>query len=158
MVRAIEVTAWAALCVGIWLLTLSSVTLPDLCLAVAAGLLCGLLANAGRRLAGGRWHPRPRWAIWLLGLPVTVIVDTVGVWRTAARATFNPGQSGYEHLIKLPAGEPDDVAATRRGIATLALSASPGSYVIDFDPDRRELLIHTLADSAPSWARINPDR
>lgn len=158
MVRAIEVTAWAAVCVGIWLLTLSSVAVADLCLAVPAGLLCGVLAAAGRRLAEGRWHPRPRWATWLLTLPVTVIADTLGVWRAAARAAFYPGQSGRERLVQLPADEPDDVAATRRGLVTLVLSASPGSYVIDFDPDRSELLIHTLADSAPSWARINPSR
>jgi multisubunit Na+/H+ antiporter MnhE subunit len=158
MVRAIEVTAWAAACVGIWLLTLSSVTVPDLCLAVPAGMLCGVLAAAGRRLAGGRWQPQLRWAVWLLTLPVAVIADTIGVWRAAARAAFDPGQRARERLLQLPGGEPDDVAATRRGIATLAFSASPGSYVLDFDPDRRELLIHTLADSAPSWARINPDR
>lgn len=158
MVRAVEVTAWAAACVGIWLLTLSSVTVPDLLLAVPAGMLCGLLAAGGRRLAGGGWHARPRWAVWLLALPVAVIADTVGVWRVAARAAFNPGRSGYDRLVQLPAGETEDVAATRRGIATLALSASPGSYVIDFDPDRRELLIHTLADNGPSWARINPSR
>lgn len=158
MVRAVEVTAWAAACVGVWLLTLSSVTLADLCFAVPAGLLCGLLAAGGRRLAGGRWRPQPRWAAWLLALPVTVVAETFGVWRAAARAALDSGPSGRERLVQLPAGETADVAAARRGVATLAISASPGSYVVDVDHDRPELTIHTLADSAPSWARIDPGR
>ncbi len=130
----IEVTPWAAVCVGVWLLALSSVTLPDLGLAMPAGLLCGLLAASGRRLAGGRWHPQPRWAAWLITLPVTVIAETLGVWRAAGRAALDPARSGRERLSQLPTSEPDNVAAARCGLATLALSASPGSYVINLRP------------------------
>lgn len=156
--RTIEVSAWGAVCVGVWLLTLSSVTVPDLCLAVPASLLCGVLALTGRRLVGGRWCPLRGWWTWLLTLPVAVIADTFGVWRAAARAVLRPGERGHEHVVHLPASDADDVAATRRALVTLALSASPGSYVVDFDPDRRELLVHTLADGAPGWARLNPRR
>jgi multisubunit Na+/H+ antiporter MnhE subunit len=154
----IEATCWAAVCVGIWLLTLSSVTLADLSLAIPAGLLCGVLATAGRRLAEGRWRPQPRWAAWLLTVPVNVVVDTIGVWAAAVRAVRTRRPSGYDQVLQQPAEETEDIAATRRALATLVLSASPGSYIVDFDPDRRQLLAHTVTGKPPRWVRLEPEK
>lgn len=156
MVRVSEVAVWWAACVGTWLLTLSSVNLEDLCVAIPAGLLCGLAATTGRRLAGGRWRPQLRWVRWLVVLPIGVVADTVGVWKAAARAAVDPARRGRRQVSRVPIGEPASVAAARQALVTLVVSASPGSLVIDVDPDAGELLVHSLADSAPSWACPDP--
>ena len=39
----------------------------------------------------------------------------------------------------------------------MGLSLSPGSYVVDADPERGELIVHSLGATTPAWARIDTD-
>src|SRR4051794_8959555 len=70
-----EVVFWEAACTGLWLLTLSSISLSEALVAAACGLPCAVLAVVARRAVGGSWPVQPRWTRWLLPLPVAVVAD-----------------------------------------------------------------------------------
>jgi hypothetical protein len=56
----LETGWWWGAAAGIWLLTLPSVTWPELAAALACGLPCGLAARAGRHAMRARWQPAAR--------------------------------------------------------------------------------------------------
>src|SRR4051812_7595828 len=70
-----EVVFWEAACTGLWLLTLSSISLSEALVAAACGLPSAVLAVVARRAVGGSWPVQPRWTRWLLPLPVAVVAD-----------------------------------------------------------------------------------
>lgn len=145
-----ETVSWWALCFGLWLLTLSTVTSDDVALALAAGLLSAACAAGARRLTGGRWTMRWRWARWLATLPVAVTADTVGVLAGVYRLHRT---RGCTDTITLPSRESNSLTEGRAALASLMLSASPASYVFDRDPEQRALHLHRAGNFAPSWAR-----
>jgi hypothetical protein len=149
--RLLEAACWAAVCVGVWVLTLSVITWQELALAGSAAVLCGAAAVAARLLVGGRWTVRARWLRWPARLLVSAPLETAQVFGAAALR-----QSGNRTDIPVPKSEPKYVSASRRGFGTLVLSASPGSYVFDGDPDERVLHVHRLGSGAPEPFRIDP--
>lgn len=140
----VEVVAWTAVACGVWLATLSSVTLPELCAAIVAGVPCGVLARAGRRSLGGSWRFRPRWAAWVLPVTGSLVAETVALSR---RSVTGP-RRGELKTIELP-DEPVELAAGREALGTLALCAAPGTAVADCDPDQRRLTMHVLVTAGP---------
>lgn len=151
---AIEIGWWWGAAVGIWLLTLSSVTWPDLTAAVVCGLPCGLAARAGRHAVRAVWRPSPGWARWLLPLPAAILTDTARVLGLAARSLTGAPQPGEMKEIQLPAGEPDEVASARRAVAALAFSTTPGTFVVDNDPEEDRLVIHSLTTGWPHLDQV----
>jgi multisubunit Na+/H+ antiporter MnhE subunit len=132
----LEGALWAAAATGVWLLTLSSVTLPELVTAVATAVPCAVLAVAARRALERSWSAAPSWARWLLPLPAAVVADTVRVLGLAAGVLVGR---------RIPAGELRRVpvhrerragrwAARQAAVAGL-VSAAPGSVVLDVDDD-----------------------
>lgn len=151
---AAELLWWWGACVGIWLLTLSSVTVPELTVATACGLPCALAARAARRAVGGAWLPRPGWVAWLVLLPGAVVADTgrlAAVLPRAARRRLDPGRL---RDIPLPGSEPDPVAAAHRALASLVVSASPGTVVVDSDPEEGRLMVHSFRSGWPWLDRV----
>jgi multisubunit Na+/H+ antiporter MnhE subunit len=149
----LELIWWWGACVGIWLLTLSSVTPPDLITAAGCGLLCALAARAGRRAMAGRWRPRLAWLTWLPPLLASIVADEVRVIALAARRLAGGPEPGGFKEVAMPAGQPADVAAAHRAAAVMTVSAAPGTFVVDADPEEGKLVIHFLADGAPSLDR-----
>jgi multisubunit Na+/H+ antiporter MnhE subunit len=43
---------------------------------------------------------------------------------------------------------------TQRALAVLAISISPGSYVVDVDPDSGEMTVHSLASGRPRMDEV----
>jgi multisubunit Na+/H+ antiporter MnhE subunit len=151
---ALEVVWWWGAAVGVWLITLSSVTTPDLVVAVGCGLPCGVAAWAGRRALGNRWRPRLRWLLWFFPLIVSIIADEVRVLRLAALRPVRTQPVGQWHGIQLPSGEPPAVGSARRALASFTVSATPGTFVADSDPEEDRLVIHSLVDGWPRLDRV----
>jgi multisubunit Na+/H+ antiporter MnhE subunit len=149
----LEIAWWWGACTGIWLLTLSSVTLPDLITAAGCGLLCAVAARAARRAMGGRWRPRLAWLAWLPPLLASVAADEIRVMALAARRLAGAADPGRFKEVAMPAGERADVAAAHRAAAIMTVSATPGTFVADADPEEGKLVIHFLADGAPNLDR-----
>jgi multisubunit Na+/H+ antiporter MnhE subunit len=149
MIAALEIAWWWGAAIGIWLLTLSSVTTPDLVVATACGLPCALAARAGRRAMGGCWRPRLRWLAWLASLAPAIPADQVRLWRAAARRLAGGEEPGELREIPLAAGEPAAVASAHRAAAIITVSSTPGTYAVDADPEEDKLVIHSLASGWP---------
>lgn len=154
MIGGAELLCWWAATVGVWLLTLSSVTLPDLLVAAACGLPCAVAARAGRKAVGGAWRPRPGWIRWWAVLPLSVLSDTVRVFALAARPRRGPGAKGRVTTVQLPRDGQEAVAAARLALTTLVVSSTPGTFVIADDPQAHRLVVHSLSDRPTLMERV----
>jgi hypothetical protein len=136
---------WWVLSVGLWLLTVAPVSLPEIPTAAVAALPCAALAVAARRAAGSTWRPRAEWLRWLPVLPVSVLADT-------ARVLTGRREPGGVRRIGL-SDEPDAATGrTRRAVVTLLLSLTPGSYVQDAWDDR--VVLHTRGGGRPRMDEV----
>lgn len=154
LAAALEIGWWWAAAVAIWALTLSSVPDTELITAAACGLPSALAARAARKALGGRWRPRLRWAAWLLPLAVAVPADTARLLAVTIRRIITGEHPGELQEIQMPAGEPGDVATARHALAVLTVSASPGTFVVDSDPEEDKIVIHTLVSGWPSLGQV----
>jgi hypothetical protein len=143
-----EIAAWTAVAFGVWLATLSSVTVPEMCFAAATSLPSGVLAWAGRRAMGGSWRFRPSWALWPAPVAVTVVLELGGLVRTAARS-----DSGRLKKLELPEEDPV-LAAGREAAATLALCSTPGAQVVHHDPEEHRMIVHELLAQGPDLEAV----
>lgn len=145
----LECACWTGVAILVWLATLSSVTVPELGIAIALSIPCGILARLGRRALETSWRFRFRWMGW----PVPVVASLVAelgklLWLAAASP-----QEGDLSEIPLP-DEPQALARGRAAAATFALCSTPGSLVVDTDLDRSRLLVHELVNAGPDLAEV----
>ena len=149
-----EIGWWWAAAVAIWALTLSSVPPQELIASAICGLPCAVAARAGRRAVSGYWRPRPRWTTWLLPLLVAVPAYTARLLPGTIRWLVARQVPGELRELRVPAREPPGVAAARHAMAILAISATPGTFVVDSDPEEDKIVIHTLVSGSPHLERV----
>jgi multisubunit Na+/H+ antiporter MnhE subunit len=155
-----EVVLWTAVATGVWLLTLSSVSLPELVAAVATALPCAVLAVAARRALGRSWSVDPSWVRWLLPLPGAVVADTVRVLGLAARVLAGR-RIPVGELRRVPVRRDRRAArwAARQAAVAGLLTAAPGTVVLDVaDRDggdgRPSVLLHALGAGRPRLEEV----
>jgi hypothetical protein len=139
---AAEAVAWGAVCLGIWVASLSALKGPQLALGLAVAIPCGGLAVTGRLAAAVSWRLRGAWAAPLLTLPLRLVTGTVGIFMNVL-----PGRrtGGRFTTVALPGASGEGPqAAGRRAAATWLLSVTPGSIVTDIDPATGHALVHVL--------------
>jgi hypothetical protein len=147
---SLEVLVWWGLTLGVWLITLSAVSAQEAEVAVPVALLCGVVAVAGRRAADNVWGLRPGWLLPLAALPVTVVSDTAQVLASAVTR-----RAGRFEEVPVHGGKGSGPAAAgRRALATFLVGASPGSYVVDIDPDTGDAKLHVASSRGPKMQRI----
>jgi multisubunit Na+/H+ antiporter MnhE subunit len=149
-----EAFVWSAAMLGVWLLSLSAVSGEDLWIGSGCALVCGVVAVGVRRAITARssattaafFGARPA-----LLLPLAIAADTAGVLAASVR-----GERRRARLttVKLPARGATPRATTRRAIATVLISASPGSIVVDANRETGVLTVHTFGQTGP----FLPDR
>lgn len=145
----VEAVGWTVVACAVWLATLAGVTLPELLIAIAASIPCGILARAGRRALGGSWRFRPRWVLWLFPVIGSLFAELVDLFRMSATRP----REGRLTSVGLP-GEPAEVAAGREALGTLSLCATPGSLVAGYDPRDNELTVHVLVSAGPKVEEV----
>ena len=152
VLRVIEVLVWWCLLIGVWVLTLSSVSTSDMAAAAGSALLCAIAAVAGREAVGGHWRPSRDSLRWFLRLPAVVLVDTARILGVAARQlAAPPGEDpGELRRVDLTADASGPQRAGRQATATLAVSLTPGTYVADVDEENSALVVHSLVSGPPS--------
>jgi multisubunit Na+/H+ antiporter MnhE subunit len=146
----LESLVWWVLCIGVWLVSLSAVAWQELIVAALAALPCGVLATLARVVAGNAWRLRPAWLGPLALLPVAIVTDTAQVLWAAVRR--RPVEFSEKTLAQ-GRGE-NSLAAGRRALATLILSASPGTFVTDTDVDSGSVLVHKYAWRGPQLDEV----
>jgi multisubunit Na+/H+ antiporter MnhE subunit len=140
----VAVAVWTAVCLGVWLLTLSSVDSEELVIGSICALLSGMAAVAVKRVLGVTWSlgavPFGR----LSKLPVSIVADTAQILLRPFRPNPKPARL---RSLDVPTGD-DAASITYRVTAILALSGTPGSMAIDFAPGEG-LLLHSLQTAGP---------
>ena len=150
----VEICWWWAAAVAIWALTLSSVPPQELITSAICGLPCAVAAWAGRKALAGCWRPRLRWLRWLLPLLVAVPVDAGRLLISTIRRLATREQLGGMQEYPMPVGEPPAVAAARHALAILTVSATPGTFVADSDPEEDKIVVHTLVGGRPQLEQV----
>ncbi|HZR11998.1 MAG TPA: Na+/H+ antiporter subunit E [Acidimicrobiia bacterium] len=156
MRRVTEVVVWSALLLGVWVLTLSSVSTPELAVASACAVLAAVATLGARVVSGGSWAPSPGWARWLVALPVAIVADTARIFGLALAQLAHGRRREPGDIRPVPIGDRGDDAraAAHRALSTLCVTSTPGSFVVDARPDDGKLLVHTLVEGAPSIAKV----
>jgi hypothetical protein len=141
--RAVEASCWTAVAMAVWIASLASVTGEELWVALPAAVLCAGAAIGTRLIIRGRWRFRRSWLHDLAALPIAIVVETCRTLRAVLRTRRPHGRTS---TVTHPKRERADVAAARRAVEALITAASPAAYVLDTDPRRREMTVHTLVD------------
>ena len=161
-----EVLVWWALMVGVWDVTLSGSTVPDVVAAAVAGLGAAIAAVAGRRLMGLGGRPRAGWLRWLPVLAGSVLADSCRALALAVRHVavgqarrLGGARDVRGRFVRTPLEHPAchhtechtecGDAELHRGLATLVVTSTPGAIVYDEDPDEHCLLEHNIVDGRP---------
>lgn len=145
-----ELLLWWATGVGVWLLTLSSVSTVELIAAVVCALPCAVLAVLARRAVRGPLFPQQAWLRWLAPVPVAVVADTVRVLGLAAGVLLGRRiPEGEVRRVQLPRDPDEEKWQNRQAAAGIVVTTSPGTVVLDLDPDHGEMLVHDLGSGRP---------
>jgi multisubunit Na+/H+ antiporter MnhE subunit len=140
---AVEIAGWWAFLVVVWIATLNTFSIQEVVTAAVLAVPCAFAARAARHAAGLRWTVAPRWGRWLLALPMAIAHDTVAVLRLAMRR--RPREEDDEfRVLTLPTERDDGRRTGREAVTTAALSATPGSVVVNSNDDHDELLVHAM--------------
>lgn len=146
-----ELLFWWAAATGVWLLTLSSMSLSEVSVAAAAGLLSAVLGIVSRRAVGGSWPPRPAWLRWAAPLPGAVLADGVRVLGRAAGVLVGRRiGEGEIRAAELPVERPAPRRQSREAMAVALTNAAPGTVVLDLDDDSGRMLLHALGSGRPA--------
>jgi multisubunit Na+/H+ antiporter MnhE subunit len=138
-----EIAAWWAFLVGVWLLTLNTFSVAELLTAAVLAAPCALAARAARRAVGLRWDIRPGWSRWLLALPTAVAHDTAALLALSLRRRSREDDDEFR-TVALPAEPTEPRRTGREAVSTAILSATPGSVVVDAADEHDALLVHAL--------------
>lgn len=146
-----EVVVWWALAFGVWLISLSATSGQEFLVAALASLPCGVAAAVAREAIGESWIVRPSWFRPLLFLPVVLFTDAAQVLAAPLRGRQRGGR-----FETVPTSKGGDTAERRgrRALATVFVSITPGSFVLDIDPNSGDMLIHSLAFRGPRMEQI----
>ena len=151
MVVAVELVAWWAVAVGIWMASLSAYSGHDLLVACACAFPCATAAVVGRRVVRGAWRPPGELLRWLPALLVSMVTDAARVLAWPLRRSAGGGTLRTVDV----AGVGDDAAgAGRRAFVTFLLCSTPGTYVLAADEERGTLTVHTLGEASLLERRV----
>ena len=131
----------AAGCLGIWLLSLSSVSDEELLVGSLCALVAGGIAVAAKRATKVHWSVRAIPVRPLLRVPLAVVGDAVQVLVRPIPGLGRPVRVVTHHLEQR--GD-SSAATTRRVVTSLAVTSAPGSLVLDLDADSGRLTVHSL--------------
>ncbi len=130
-----------------WLVTVSTVTVPETVTAVSTALLGAMLARMARRAMGFQAAAQGIWLRWAALVPLAAVTDTVRLagWLTGPQEETLGEQP-------MPGTRQPRGRGWRAG-AMIALSATPGSVVFSSDPVMNRIRVHVLASGWPDLER-----
>ena len=126
-----------------WLVTLNSYSVAELITAAVLAAPCAIAARAGRRAAGLRWQLSLGWSRWLLAVTWAVGHDVAVALSFALRRRTHEEDDEFR-IVPLSREHGDAARAGREAVITAALSATPGTVVVDANEAHDELLVHAL--------------
>jgi len=140
----VELLGWWVVAVGVWMASLSAWSGQELLVAAGCAVPCAVSAVGARRAVDGAWRAPAAASRWLLVLPAAVVVDAVRVLSWPLRSR----DGGTFRTVDVAAPGGTASATGRRAAASLALSSTPGSYVVAADEKAGTLVLHGLGGSS----------
>lgn len=137
--------AWFVLLNLVWFLLIDGFVIAEQILGLAASAVAATAAVALGRQRIFQFRPRWEWVLPAWKLPWQTVVESGWVlgelFRQLAGGTAKRGS-----FRQVPVTLPDDesMAATKRALLTAGLSFPPNSYVLEIDPEGKEMLVHQL--------------
>jgi multisubunit Na+/H+ antiporter MnhE subunit len=147
--------AWWAVSFVLWLLFTSTFDAQEVVAGVVASSISALAASIVQSNEEFSFRPRFRWLSRARILPGQVISDcwvlTVALWRSVVRSKQARGSFKTFHFQHV-ADDPE--SAARRALVTAAISLTPNTYVVAFDRDKEELIVHQLVSRPESVEEV----
>ena len=129
----------------------STVDRTELLTGVGAATVAATAFEAVREHGMPRARPRVAWLKPLPLMPLIVLRDAVVVFaelvRQLAGGRRRPGRL---HIVHLPDIGDRAERNARHLFLTIGVALSPNTYVIGFEPERDEMLVHQLVPKRPS--------
>jgi multisubunit Na+/H+ antiporter MnhE subunit len=151
----IRFAGWWIVSFALWLMFTSTLDPQEVVAGVVASAISAFAASIMQAKEAFGFRLRLRWLLRARILPRQVLEDcwllTVALWR---RAVSSRGPRGsfktfpFDHV----GGDPE--SAARRALVTAAISLTPNTYVIAFDRDKRELIVHQLISKPESVEEV----
>ena len=138
-----ELVLWWAGGMLFWLATASTLTVIETLVAAAVALAAAVLARLARRAIPFAARPRLAWLRWAALVPVSAFADAVRLvpWLRGRQ----PEDLVEEHLP----GSTGEAETGLRAGGIVALSATPGTVVVDSDPRTGTIRLHSLVTGWP---------
>ena len=147
--------AWWAVSFVLWLLFTSTLDAQEVVAGVIASSISAFAVFIVQSKEEFGFRPRLRWLLRARILPGQVIADCwllgVALWRRLATSKEPRGSFKtfpFEHV------EDDPESAARRALVTAAISLTPNTYVVAFDRDKQELIVHQLVSRPESVEEV----
>lgn len=154
IVFLVEAGLWWAGLIGIWLITLPAVTVPEVVVSAVAAVPCALLTVRARHAMEESWGLDFGWLRGLAVLPLSVIADAARVLTLPLRGARAKPHKDDLQTVPLSGPRRGPAGETRRATATVLVSATPATVVVDSEPDDHELLVHRLVSGPPDVGTV----
>lgn len=134
----------------LWLLFAGELHIQEVVAASIAGVATGVAGYTLRRRTGHRQVGFSRWLRHLPGILLQALSDCWTLFVTLFRTMAGRHSRGAFRRVPFEVGadDPDDIG--RRVLATIGTTLQPNSYVIGFNRERGEVLVHQL-DPTPEF-------
>lgn len=139
----LELVLWWMAGTVSWLVTVTTVTVPETVAAASTAVFGAVLARMARRAMGFRAAARGIWLRWAALVPAAAVADTARLarWLAGPRRESLNGRT-------MPGSRSPRATGWTAG-AMIALSATPGSVVFSSDPDGNRIRVHVLTQGWP---------
>ena len=129
----------------LWLLLTSTVYKAEAIVGAGASCVAASAAEIVRSKRAFGFAPRARWARRAWRIPVRIGLESVQAFGVLANhVTGRRRVRGTYSAIEFRHGGAGPRDGARRALATVAVSVSPNTFVIGFDPDQDVVLVHQL--------------
>ena len=137
------VAKWFAF-ILLWFLFVYQISLPELFAGAAAAVLTVFALEKSLQTVPFRFSPELRWCAQIWRLPGIVLEDFAALLQTLGRhAVGKPSLALFQLTPFQASGDPARRSA-QQCLATMFMSLSPNSVVVDIDTEREVMMFHQV--------------
>jgi multisubunit Na+/H+ antiporter MnhE subunit len=147
--------AWWAGSMVLWLLLTSTVNKAEALVGAGVAMVAATAAEVVRANRRFGFRPRARWLLRAWRIPIRIAVETGQAFVALFRhVTGRKRVRGTFRAIPFRHGGEGPRDGARRAVATVAVSVSPNTFVIGFDPDEDVVFVHQLQSDPEAFKRL----
>ena len=146
--RLLTWLTWWVLLMSLWVAADDSFESDELVGGAIVAAIAAFAVELVTNQAEARFRVRAAWLPRALGLPGTVVHDTVVVFGALGRSLFTkaPPPSGSFREEPVSYGDDTPLGVTRRVLLIAARSLAPNEFVLGMDSSDDVMVVHRLVD------------